>query len=420
MEEYILHRSSIFNIRIDFEKSHDSYLYDKNRKRYFLDFFGQYSALPLGYNHRIFQEEHFQKTIQKIIGVKVTNCEIISDEARELLQKFSNHKDMKNYEYFHFSCTGALAVEAALKTAMDQKHSSDPKVISLRESFHGINGYGGFVTDRFYPVSKRLDGFPTLKWYQIHNPKVLYSNNTIDTAATEKGFSTFKRELDEVIKKEGGEKIAALLIEPIQATYGDNYFPEDFFVYVREFCDEHHIALVFDEIQTGFGTTGKMWYFQHLPVEPDIVAFGKKAQVSGIMAKKEFDTIFERPIRLEVTFDGDLIDMVRCTTILDAYKKFHLLENAQQRGQQLLKRLQAIDSIQNVRGLGHLLCFDFSSSKEQDAFAQTAFHNGLLFNKTRDVSIRLRPNLNLSSEEVDEGLQIITRSCAKPLVTSTS
>jgi len=406
-----MHGSSIFNIRIDFDKSHDSYIYDKKRNRYFLDFFGLYSTLPLGYSHEIFEDKSFWETLNKIARVKVTNCEIISDEGESLVRTFSRHSDMKGFEYFYFCCTGALAIEAAIKTAIDYKGSDKPIVISLKESFHGINSYGGFVTDRFFPVSQRLNGLPILDWcIKIHNPKFIYRNNSIDAEATQAGLEQFKTEFNACLEKHGADNIAALLVEPIQATYGDNYFPESFFKLIRELCDKHNICLVFDEIQCGFGVTGKMWYFQHLGMEPDIVAFGKKSQTSGIMVKERFGKIFKTPIRLEVTWDSDLIDLVRCEYVLRAYGRYNILENTRKRGGELLEGLREIKSLRNVRGLGMLVAFDFETSQEQDSFAGKAFENGLLFNKTRDKTIRLRPNLNVSSAEVQEALGIISKS----------
>ena len=406
--EIFMHDTSIFKICIDFEKSHDSYIYDKNRQECFLDFFGLYATLPLGYNHPIFQSKEFRDEYNRIAAVKVPNCEIISYEAQEFLKEFSEHKAMKEFKYFYFCCTGALAIEAALKTAIDQKGSAKPVVISLRESFHGINGFGGFATDRFFPVSIRLDGFPEMEWQKIQNPKITYNNNgAINEQETKKKMEQFLREFDECINKYGAENIAALLIEPIQSTYGDNYFPMEFFKKIRILCNQHKICLVFDEIQTGFGVTGTMWYFQQIGIVPDIVAFGKKLQVSGVMVNERFNKIFERPVRLEVTWDGNLVDMIRGKYILRAYERYDTLDNVRKRSTELLKGLRGIEQLKNVRGCGLLICFDFDTSKECDSFFNVMMKKRFMCNKTRDMSIRLRPNLNVSSDEVNEALQKI-------------
>jgi len=402
-----MHRKTIFSIRIDFEKSHDSYIYDKSRNDYFLDFFGLYATLPLGYSHPIFQDESFRKDFNRIASVKVPNNEIISDEAQEFLKTFAGHRDMSGYKYFHFCCTGALAIESAIKVAIDQKPCRNPMVISLKESFHGINSYGGFVTDRFFPVSLRLDNMPDMGWYKIHNPKIIYRDNKVDEKTSYKGLEKFEREFDGCIKKFGADSIVALLIEPIQSTYGDNYFPEKFFQVARKLCDKYNICLIFDEIQTGFGGTGKMWYFQHINIEPDIVTFGKKTQVAGIMVKEKYNKLFETPIRLEVTWDGNLLDMVRCNYILKAYEKYNILDNVDKRGEEIVCGLKNIKQLKNVRSTGLLICFDFDSAEQCQIFFKKIFEKRLLCNKTRDISIRLRPNLNLTSAEVQEALRRI-------------
>ena len=405
-----MHDSSIFRIKIDFEKSHDSYIFDKKTRRYFLDFFGMYSSLPLGYSHQIFKGNDFRKEYSRIAAIKVPNCEIISDEAEEFLREFSGCKEMSGYKYFHFCCTGALGIEAAIKTAMDQKAAKRPMVISLRESFHGINSYGGFVTDRFSPVNARLNGFPGMGWRKIHNPKIIYKAGKIDEKSTRKGLDKFIAEFNSCIKEYGVKNIVALLIEPVQSTYGDNYFPQNFFKLIRKFCSKDNICLIFDEIQIGFGTTGKMWYFQHAGIEPDIVVFGKKAQVSGIMVKEKLSKIFKVPVRLEVTWDGDLIDMVRAKFILRAYKKYRILDNVNERSRQLVEGLKNIAKIENVRAAGLLAAFDFKTKVDRDRFFCNALSNRFLCNKTRDKTIRFRPNLNLSSQEVKEALKIVKQS----------
>lgn len=405
-----MHDSSIFKIRIDFEKSHDSYIFDKNTEEYFLDFFGMYSSLPLGYSHRIFKSPDFRKEYSRIAPIKVPNCEIISDEAQEFLREFSGCKEMSGYKHFHFCCTGALGIEAAIKTAIDQKRTKTPRVISLKESFHGINSYGGFATDRFSPVNTRLEGFPGMGWRKIHNPKIIYKDNKIDEKSTQKGLDKFIDEFNSCIREYVAKNIVALLIEPVQSTCGDNYFPESFFKIIRKLCSKYNICLIFDEIQTGFGTTGKMWYFQYPGIEPDIVVFGKKVQVSGIMVKEKYARIFKTPVRLEVTWDGDLIDMVRSKYILRAYKKYRILSNVRERNRQLVEGLKNIEKVENVRAVGLLVAFDFKTKNARDAFFHNAFSNRFLCNKTRDKTIRFRPNLNLSYEEVKEALRIVKKS----------
>lgn len=405
-----MHDSSIFKIKIDFEKSHDSFIYDKNTQQYFLDFFGQFASLPLGYNHEIFNDLEFRSAYLRAASVKVSNCETISDEAQEFLKEFSGHQDMAGYRYFYFCCTGALAIEAAIKTAIDYKESSNSMIIGLKESFHGINSYGGFLTDKFYPVSDRLDGFPQLGWHRVISPKIIYANNVIDEQATNINMEQCIKEILAGIEQFGKENIAAILIEPIQATYGDNYLSLEFFKEIRQICDQYNICLVFDEIQTGLGATGKMWYFQYLDIEPDIVVFGKKVQSAGIMCKEKYGKIFQTPIRLEVTWDSTVADMIRGTYVLRAYKKYDILDNVNKRGAELAEGLINIQTIKNVRNKGLLAAFDFDYSEQRDKFFKEATRLRFLCNKTRDKTIRLRPSLSASADEIQKALAIIVQA----------
>lgn len=405
-----MHRKSVFKIKIDFEKSHDSYIYDKNRQDYFLDFFGLYSTLPLGYNHPVFWDTEFRKEYNRVAAVKIPNGELACDESEEFFEEFLKHPDMREFKYIHFCCTGALAIEAAIKIAIDQKGTASPMVISLKESFHGINSYGGFVTDRFFPVSERLDGFPEIGWQKVTNPKIIYDHDgRVDEDAVQLRMKRFLEEFEACVGRYGANNIAVLLIEPIQSTHGDGYFPREFFKKIRELCDQYAICLIFDEVQTGFGSSGTMWYFQQIGIIPDIVVFGKKLQVSGVMACERFDKTFNNPARLEVTWNGNVIDMVRGKYILRGYEKYNILNNVKERSRQLVEGLKKIPQLKNVRATGLLVAFDFQSESERDCFFSDMVEKKFLCNKTIDTTIRLRPNLNVSSDEVNEALNIIRR-----------
>tara|TARA_R110001592_G_scaffold105399_3_gene296386 strand:- start:5003 stop:6157 length:1155 start_codon:yes stop_codon:yes gene_type:complete len=380
-------KTSVFNIKIDFDKSQDSYIFDKNTNKKYLDFMGMYSSLPLGYNHKIFSTNSFKKEINRISKLKLVNCEILSDEFNEFYNSFKLFTKGDNY---HFTCTGALANEAAIKAAMWYK-GPNPKgyILSIENSFHGINSVGNLITTRFNGVDLRLGKIPGKDFW----PKVKNINEAI------KYISTNKDKL-----------LQGIIIEPIQATYGDNYFNKESLKELRETCTQYDIPLIFDEVQTGFCSTGKVWYSEHLGIEPDIITFGKKSQVSGIMVKSSHSKVFEIPKRLSVTFDGDLIDMVRCKYIIKAINKDNLLKNASQRGKILFDSLKKIKNIKNVRSIGLLLAFDFDNTLKRDRFVKKLYNRGMICNPTGDRSIRLRPNLSVKKQEVEKALNIIRSS----------
>ena len=404
-----MNRSSIFKRKIDFEKSHGSYLVDKDNNDEYLDFFGQYATLTLGYNHPIFKTKNYLDEIQRVAHQKITNCEILSDESAEFDGKFRKFTSKGLFSHYHYTCTGALAIEAAIKTAMDYKGPGHQRVISFKGSFHGINSYGGILTDRFEPVNQRIKGFPGAYWDPIDNPVITYNNGQkiIDDDLVQRVFV----EIEKIITVE--KNVCAILVEPIQCTFGDYYFPTAFFLGVRELATKHDVPLIFDEIQVGFGGTGKLWYFEHLSIVPDILVFGKKTQLSGIAVLNKFSKIFQNPIRLEVTWDADIMDMIRCKYIMHVFKETDVMQNVNTMADQLKNGLSATSSLQNIRNCGLLFAFDFEEKSQRDIFVNELTNNKMLCNPTRDKTIRLRPNLCVTAEEVDHALSIIQMIAAK-------
>jgi L-lysine 6-transaminase len=381
-----------FDIKVDFEKSSGSYLFDQNRGEYFLDFFSFWSTLSLGYNHPIF-DESFTDTIKKLCRVKMANNTMNTEEWEQFTDRFAKGPG-RDFSHFHFTCTGALAVESALKSAIDYRRSlglcRQPVVISFKGNFHGVSCWG-LATDRFPPHDKRLEGYPQIdSWPKLKDDA----------------------EVEEFIRIHGADDIAAILVEPVQCTFGDRYFSRNFFTRLRHLCDWKNIPLIFDEIQIGFGVSGKMWYYQHLNIEPDIVVFGKKSQVSGMMAKEHLGAAIQSPVKkLELTWDGDLIDMVRCYYIMEAYERYNILDNVNERSDQLAHELAPLPSeLRNFRHQGLLVAFDLPSEDLKKRFAQLCFGNHLLVSPASYNCIRLRPNLNVSAEEIHEGALRIKKS----------
>ena len=146
---------------------------------------------------------------------------------------------------------------------------------------------------------------------------------------------------------------------------------------------------------------------------PDILVFGKKTPLSGIMVNKKFSNIFKSPIRLEVTWDADLIDMVRARYVIEAYKKFNILQNVYDRSIQLLDGLKSINEFKNIRNSGLLFGFDFNNKKIRDNFVDELFKNKMIVNPTKDLSIRLRPPLSVNSIEIDNAIKIFEHTITK-------
>ncbi len=381
-------RNTKFGINVDFQKSHGLYLHDRTTNRQFLDFFGMYASLPLGYNHPIFKTPQFIDEYLIASSLKINNCEFVSDETLEFDQLFTDYAGVGIFKNIHYSCTGALAVEAAIKTCIQYKRFHEPKILSFHNSFHGINSYGAFVTSRFPGADRRLDGLPETFSIKIDPDLDLVEENL----------------------KRGD--ITCMLVEPIQCSAGDIHHSKSFFQELRRLCDLYDVPLVFDEIQIGFGGTGKLWFFQHLDIVPDIVIFGKKTQLSGIMVKDEFSQIFssENSMRLEVTWDGDISDMIRCKFIMKAYRDYDILANVNRASEILSSRLSQIPEVLNLRNCGLIFGFDLTNEQFRDTIVNSLYGNGLICNKTGTRSIRLRPSLNLSEHDISQAVTIFEKT----------
>lgn len=370
---------TVYNLKLDFEKSHGSYFFDKVSKTEYLDFFGMFSSLPLGYNHPVF-DESFHSKIRSVSKIRMPNNLFNTDELEEFVEKYQKYVFSK---YIHFTCTGALAVEAGIKCALEYKKLKDNSmVLGLKKSFHGINSWG-FITDRYLGTADRMKNFPENNW---------------------QNFSV--KELIEFISNNDQKNISAVIVEPIQCTAGDIYIDSGELVKLRQICSDHDICFIVDEIQTGFGVTGKMWYSEQINLDPDVLIFGKKSQICGIVVKEKYNECMVTPLRkLDVTFDGELIDAIRATYILKVFEQDNLLEKVKENA----KRFATILSkkVLNYRGIGHLIAFDFICTEDRNKFVEDCFKRNLLINSGGSKSVRLRPHLAITSKEIDHFESII-------------
>jgi L-lysine 6-transaminase len=370
---------TVYDIEIDFEKSKGSFVYDKKLKVKYLDFLNMFSSLPLGYNHPIF-DISYEKKILSVSKLRMANNLFISSELIDFKRRFMKYL---KYPHLHFTSTGALAVEAGMKVALYKKKSKEPIFWALDKAFHGINSWG-FLTDSYGPTEPRINWYPKNKWENLPLDKMIeiLSNNSEP------------------------KELTGIVIEPILCTSGDIYLPKDNLVKLKNLCKKKNISFIVDEIQTGFGPAGEMWYSDRIGLDYDILIFGKKSQIMGINASDDYRDAFESDYRiLEVTFDGDLIDAIRADYILQAYEKDNLLMKAKKRESEIQSLLGTI--LDNFRATGNLWAFDFDSSKDRDTFCSNCFDQKLLVNKGGLNSVRMRPNLAVSDDEVEEMYKII-------------
>jgi L-lysine 6-transaminase len=218
---------------------------------------------------------------------------------------------------------------------------------------------------------------------------------------------SIKRLEEEFIKD---KNLAAVIIEPVQCTFGDQYLDAKYLLKVRELCNVYDVPLIFDEIQTGFYTSGKKWYSEVLGVYPDIIVFGKKLQVAGILINKKCTKIFQIPATLEATWDSNLIDMYRSKIIIEYFEKNSIEGEIKANSEFIKNELKDKSDILNYRTCGYLISFDFINNHKRNEFVEKLKINGVLCNPTRDRTVRFRPHLLTSKKDFEKLVSEIQNS----------
>ena len=196
---------------------------------------------------------------------------------------------------------------------------------------------------------------------------------------------------------------------------------KEYFEKLRELCDENEILFIMDEVQTGIGLTGKWWCHEHF-VKPDIIAFGKKTQVCGILSTDRIDevedNVFKKSGRINSTWGGNFVDMVRFTRILEIMYEDNSVKNCEVVGKHLLNKIVELinkypDKISNGRGRGLFCAFDCKDSNFRNNLVKKLFDNGLMMIGCGDKTMRFRPPVSINKEKINEGLDIIDRTIAQ-------
>ena len=406
---------------MDLEKSHGSYIVDIDGKEY-LDMFSMFASSAVGYNHPYILAN--EKQLEKVSINKLALSDIYPDEYADFIDTFERVAIPKELSYCFFIDGGGLAVENALKAAFDWKtrlnlskgiNQEASQVIHFKQAFHGRTGYTLSLTNTKDP--RKYMYFPKFDWPRISNPKLTFPLTEDSVAETIELENQAIQEIEAAISKNPND-IACLILEPIQAEGGDNHFRKEFFVKLREICDKNDIILILDEVQTGIAMTGKMWCYQHYGIVPDVISFGKKTQVCGILANKEkFDRVekhvFQESSRINSTFGGNLVDMVRFKLILEIIENEDLVNKAETLGAYLQVKLKELSekhtSISNVRGKGLLIAFDLPTTEIRDKFIQDAMKENMLILGCGDKSVRFRPHLTVKKEDLDKAISIINK-----------
>ncbi len=411
---------------LDMEGSRGAYLRDALTGRDYVDLFTFYASNPLGMNHPALagpgeDAGAFRERLLDAALNKVANSDVYTPHMARFVDTFSRVGIPPQLPHAFFVSGGALAVENALKVAFDWKVRKNAAryeterghdVLHLREAFHGRSGYTMSLTNTDPVKTAR---FPVFDWPRIDTPKIRGGNvEEREAAALAQARAAFEARPDH---------IAAVILEPIQGEGGDNHFRTSFLQGLRDLCDEFEALLVFDEVQTGVGLTGTFWAWQGMGVVPDVLAFGKKTQVCGVLAGPRVDevadNVFQTSSRINSTWGGNLVDMVRFDRILEVIEADDLVGNAWRQGEHLLGRLHTlagrVEGVTDPRGRGLMCAFDLPDAATRNAVVTRAYELGAVMLGCGTRTIRFRPALTISQPDLDAGLDILEQAVADVL-----
>lgn len=416
-----------FDMTLDLKESKDGYLFDSKRGKRMLDFFTFVASSPLGMNHPKLNDEKFIMEIGRIALNKPSLSDIYAKEQAEFVDTFFNIAVPSYFKYSFYIEGGALAVENTIKAAIDwkvqknfqkgYKEEKGKKIIHFKEAFHGRSGYTLSLTNTD-PV--KIYYFPKFDWPRVTNPKITFPLNEENL---KKVIELEKQSLDEIKQAihDNKDDIAGLIIEAIQGEGGDNHFRKEYFMQLRQICNENDIMFIIDEVQTGIAMTGKWWAHEHF-IKPDLISFGKKTQVCGILSTDRIDeveeNVFKKPSRINSTWGGNIVDMFRFKRILEIIEEENLVKNAETTGKYLQDKIHELENkypgkVSNGRGLGLFCAFDVKDTDMRNSIVKNAVDEGMLILGCGPKSIRFRPPLTVTPEKIDEGMNILDKLISK-------
>jgi L-lysine 6-transaminase len=413
-----------FHVVIDLNKSHGARIVDALGGTEYLDCYGYFATLPVGHNHPKMEDEGFRRSLMTAALSNPANSDIYSQEFAAFVKTFRALAVPDDFRYLFFVAGGSLAVENAMKAAFDWKAQKNrargvegggDKILHFKDAFHGRSGYTLSVTNT--DPTKTRD-FPQFDWPRISTPFIDFP---LDDEVVGRKEEEACAEIEAAFEGDP-DGIAAILIEPIQGEGGDHHFRPQFFSKLRDYADRYEALLIFDEVQTGLGITGTLWAYEQTGVTPDLICFGKKTQVCGVMSTRRIDEIetnvFRVSSRINSTWGGNLVDMVRCARYLEIIDEDGLVENAARVGAGLKEGLEGLEAdfegVTNVRGAGLLVAMDLPDGETRDRVWQGCWDRGLAVLSCGPRSIRLRPPLVFSKEDVSTAVGTLREVLNEP------
>jgi len=408
-----------YDLVLDLEASRGSTIVDARDGSSYLDLFTFFASSALGMNHPALADDAaFRDELARTAINKPSNSDVYSVPMARFVDTFARVLGDPALPHLFFIDGGALAVENALKVAFDWKsrwneaHGIDPalgtKVLHLQHAFHGRTGYTMSLTNT---DPNKVARFPKFDWPRIPSPS---TNGNADVEAAEREALAAARAAFEASPHD----IACFIAEPIQGEGGDNHLRPQFLQAMQALCREFDALFIMDEVQTGVGMTGTAWAYQQLGVEPDVVAFGKKAQVCGIMAGRRVDevpdNVFAVSSRINSTWGGNLTDMVRARRILEVIEADGLIARAGELGASLLDELRSLaerhEVVTEPRGRGLMCAVTLLSAEIRDEVVRRMREDEhVLVLGCGASSLRVRPALTVTEGELRSGLAALDR-----------
>ena len=393
-------------------------LYDSDGRAY-LDFANGIAVTALGHVHpRVTAAIHAQ--VDRLIGPinAIGFTEPISDLADAIAATFPEGLDS-----VMFLNSGSEAIDAALKLA--RRVTGRPGIIAFRGGFHGRTFGATSVTSS--AINYRTGYEPLLPGVHLTTFPAVYRGFGGDEAAAVAGAMADLLALTS--NDIPAASVASILIEPVQGEGGFTPAPPAFLRELRAFCDEHGILLIADEVQSGYGRTGKMWAFEHAGIEPDVVVLAKAIAnglpLSAIVSSRELQERWGRGAHGS-TFGGNPVACAAGLAVLETIRDERLVENAVARGAELRAGLERIaaedDRIGDVRGPGLMIGVEFIRDRDTrepdgtlpDRLSAACADAGLLVltcGRQHEV-VRWIPPLDVTAAEISEGVEIFGESLA--------
>ena len=352
---------------IEIESGKGCHTYDTRGTEY-LDLYGGHAVISIGHSHPYYVEKITQQA-QKLIFYSNSVVNSLQQRLADKLGKLSGYDD---YALFLIN-SGAEANENALKLA--SFHTGKKKVIAFSKAFHGRTSAAVKVTD---------------------NPKIVAPiNDTFEVA-----FLPLN-DIERVKAEMAAGDVCAVIIEGIQGVGGIQMPKVQFLKALREACTQHGVVLILDEVQSGYGRTGKFFAHQHAGIRPDLITMAKGMgngfPIGGVLISPDFTPVYGM---LGTTFGGNHLACTAACAVLDVMENEKLVENAATVGEYLISQLKTIPQIKEVRGKGLMIGLEFDYPVKELRH-KLLFEQHVFTGASGTNVIRLLPPLSLSKEQAD-------------------